>query len=50
LLHNFPDKIELVKEIIANLAHGVLAGGMQSFARVPVERFLEKEQRGHMVG
>jgi hypothetical protein len=36
-----------VKEIIANLAHAVLA--KQSFTRTPVERFLEKEQPGQMV-
>jgi hypothetical protein len=43
--HDFPDKIELVKEIIANLAHAVLSNAMQRFAHIPVERFLEKEPR-----
>ena len=47
--YDFPDKIELVKEIIANLAHAVFTNGMQTFTHIPVERFLEKEQRGQMV-
>jgi hypothetical protein len=49
ITYDFQDKIELVKEIIVNLANALLANSMQSFAHVPIERFLEKEHSKQIV-